>query len=190
MIPDESCDFLLSIFIDEHKGIVARVVSVVFMPSLPRVDDIFVITDGDVRRRVKSFKECFRLLLISGVVQINEVSEGGNVGEMGDAVVLLVCDRERDGSIVFSHCLDEGFKVFCDHIDVVIHRWVGCFVADDGFAKSDGVVNLGLGRVYCLEDRDSDSFNLRRGRGEVREVFLDLTGCRGGFLLANIPFKC
>ena len=109
---------------------------------------------------------------------------------MRDAIVLLVRDRERDGSIVFSHCLDEGFKVFCDHIDVVIYRWVGCFVADDGFAKGDGVVNLGLGRVYCLKDRDSNSFNLGRGRGEAREVFLDLTGCRVGFLLVNISFQC
>ena len=105
---------------------------------------------------------------------------------MCDAVVLLVCDGERDGSIVFSHCLDEGFKVFCDHIDMVIYRWVVCFVTDDGFAKSDGVVNLGLGRMYCLKDQDSDSFNLGRERGEVREVFLDLTGCRVGFLLVNI----
>ena len=48
MIPDESCDFLLSIFIDKDEGIVARVVCIIFMPSFPRVDDILVITDGDV----------------------------------------------------------------------------------------------------------------------------------------------
>ena len=107
---------------------------------------------------------------------------------MRDAIVFLVRDGERDGSIMFSHCLDEGFKVFCDHIDVVIHRWVGCFVADNGFAKSDSVVNLGLGRMYCFKDRDPDSFNLGRGRGEAREVSLDLTGCRVGSLLVNIPF--
>ena len=95
---------------------------------------------------------------------------------MSDAIVFLVRDREGNGSIVSSHCLDEGFKVFCDHIDVVVSRWVGCFVADDGFAKSDGVVDLGLGRVYCFKDRDPDSFNLGGGRGEAREVFLDLTG--------------
>ena len=48
MIPDELCDLLLSIFIDEDEGIVARVVSIVFMPSFPRVDDIFIVTDRDV----------------------------------------------------------------------------------------------------------------------------------------------
>ena len=107
---------------------------------------------------------------------------------MRDAIVLLVCDGERDGSIVFRHCLNEGFKVFCDHIDVVIYCWVVCFVTDNGFTKRDGVVDLGLGRVYCFKDRDPNSFNLGRGRGEAREVFLDLTGCRVGSLLVNIPF--
>ena len=48
MIPDESRDFLLPIFIDKDKGVVARVMSVILMPSFPRVDDIFIITDGDV----------------------------------------------------------------------------------------------------------------------------------------------
>ena len=109
---------------------------------------------------------------------------------MCDAVVLLVGDGEGDGSIMFSHRLDEGFESFCDHIDVVIRFRVGRFVTGNGFAEGDGVVNLGLGRVYRFKDCDSDSFNFRRGRGEAREVFLDLTGCRGGFLLANISFQC
>ena len=190
MIPDESCDFLLSIFVDEDEGVVTRVVSVVFMPSFPRMDNILFVADRDMRWRTESLKECFWLLLTLSVIWVNEVGEGGNVGKVCDAIVFLVCDGERDRSIVLSHRLDEGFKVFCDYIDVVIRHRVGCFVADDGFAKSDGVVNLGLGRVYCLKDQDSDSFNLGRGRGEAREVFLDLTGCGVGFLLANIFFQC
>ena len=48
MIPDEFCDFFFSIFIDKDEGVVARVVSIVFMPSFSRVDDVFVITDRDV----------------------------------------------------------------------------------------------------------------------------------------------
>ena len=188
MIPDEFCNFFLSIFIDKDKGVMARIVGVVFMPSFPGMDDVFVITDMDMQWRTKSLKECFWFLFAPGVIWVNEVSEGGDVGEVCNAIVFLVCDGERNGSIVLSHCLDEGFKVFCDYIDVVIHRQVGCFVADDGFAKRDGVVNLGLGRVYCLKDRDPNSFNLGRGRREVREVFLDLTGCGVGFLLVNIPF--
>ena len=48
MISDELCDFFLPIFIDEDEGIVARVVSIVFMPSFSRVDDILVVTDRDV----------------------------------------------------------------------------------------------------------------------------------------------
>ena len=48
MIPDEFRNFFFSIFIDKDKGIVARIMSVVFMPSFSRVDDIFVVTDRDV----------------------------------------------------------------------------------------------------------------------------------------------
>ena len=109
---------------------------------------------------------------------------------MCDTVVLLVGDGKGDSSIMLSHCFDEGLKPFCDHVDVIVCLWVGHFVTDDGFAEGNGLVNLGLGRVYCLKDRDSDSFNLGRGRGEAREVFLDLTGGRGGFLLVSTPFKC
>ena len=69
---------------------------------------------------------------------------------MCDAVVLLMSDGEGDSSIVFSHRLDEGLESFCDHRNVIV--WVGCFVADDGFAEGNGVVNLGLGRVYRFED--------------------------------------
>ena len=105
-------------------------------------------------------------------------------------IVLLISDRKGDRSIVFSHCFDEGLKSFCDHINMIICLWIGRFITGDGFTEGNGVVNLGLGRMYRFKDCDSNSFNLRRGRGEAREVFLDLTGCRGGFLLANIPFEC
>ena len=69
---------------------------------------------------------------------------------MCDAVVLLMGNGEGDGSIVFSHRLDEGFESFRDHGDVIV--WVGGFVADDCFAEGDGVVDLGLGRMYRFED--------------------------------------
>ena len=48
MIPDEFRDFFFPIFIDKDKGVVTRVVSIVFMPSFPRMDDIFVVTDRDM----------------------------------------------------------------------------------------------------------------------------------------------
>ena len=69
---------------------------------------------------------------------------------MCDAVVFLMSDGEGDSSIVFSHRLDEGFESFCDYGDVIV--WVGCFVADDGFAEGNGVVNLGLGGMYRFKD--------------------------------------
>ena len=48
MVPDEFRDFFLSVFIDENEGVMARVVGIVLMPSFPRMDDVFVVTDGDV----------------------------------------------------------------------------------------------------------------------------------------------
>ena len=93
---------------------------------------------------------------------------------------------------LYSRCvigsLDERLKSFCDHMNVIGVLWVSCFIIGDGFTEGNGVINLGLGGVYHFKDRDSDSFNLRRGRGEAREVLLDLTGGRVGFLLVNIPF--
>ena len=48
MIPDESCDFFLSVLIDKDKRVVTGVVSVILVPSFPRMDDVFVVTDRDV----------------------------------------------------------------------------------------------------------------------------------------------
>ena len=48
MVSDELCDFFLSVFIDENEGVMTRVVGIVLMPSFPRMDDVFVVTDRDV----------------------------------------------------------------------------------------------------------------------------------------------
>ena len=48
MIPDELCNLFLSVLIDEDKGVVVGVVSIIFMPSFSGVDDVFIITDRDV----------------------------------------------------------------------------------------------------------------------------------------------
>ena len=48
MIPDEFCDFFLSIFIDKDERIMAGVMSIVFVPSFSRMDGVFVVTDRDV----------------------------------------------------------------------------------------------------------------------------------------------
>ena len=67
-------------------------------------------------------------------------------------IVLPMGNGKGDGSIMFRHCLDEGFKFFCDHMNVISCLWVGRFVTDDGFAEGNGVVNLRLGRMYCFKD--------------------------------------
>ena len=88
------------------------------------------------------------------------------------------------------HCFDEGVEPFCDHIDVVICRWVVFLVVHDGFAEGDSGIYL-VARGECgFKDFDSDAFDFIRGRrGETREVFLNLVGCRAGCLLANTPFE-
>ena len=48
MIPDESRNFFFPVFIDKDERVMARVVSIVLMPSFPRMDDVFVVTDRDV----------------------------------------------------------------------------------------------------------------------------------------------
>ena len=48
MVPDKFCDFFLSVFVDENEGVMTRVVGIVLMPSFPRMDDVFVVTDRDV----------------------------------------------------------------------------------------------------------------------------------------------
>ena len=48
MIPDEFRNFFFSVFIDKDEGIVAGIMSIVFIPSFSRMDDVFVITDRDV----------------------------------------------------------------------------------------------------------------------------------------------
>ena len=142
MIPDESCNFFFPIFIDKDKGIVAGITSIVFIPPFSRMDEFFIVTYRDVRGCGEPFKECLRLCLFLVIVWIDGVSEGGNVSEVCNAVVLLVGDREGNSSVMLGHCFDEHLKVFCDHINVVTGFWVSGFVADDGFAKGDGVVNL------------------------------------------------
>ena len=48
MIPDEFCDFFFSVFVDKDEGVMTGVVGIVLMPSFPRMDDVFVVTDRDV----------------------------------------------------------------------------------------------------------------------------------------------
>ena len=71
---------------------------------------------------------------------------------MRNTIVLSMGNGKGDRSIVFRHRLDEGFKVFCDHMNVISCLWVDRFVADDGFTEGNGVVNLGLGGMYCFKD--------------------------------------
>ena len=71
---------------------------------------------------------------------------------MCDAIVLLIGDGEGDRSIMFCHCLDEGLKVFRDHVHMVSCVWIGRLVTDDGFTEGNSVVNLILGRVYRFKD--------------------------------------
>ena len=128
--------------------------------------------------------------LILSDVRFDGVGEGRDVGEVGDAIVLLVGDREGNRLVMSCHCSDDSVHIFSDHIDVVVPCWVVLFVAEDCFADTDSGVDLRAGGERGLKDLDSDSFNfVRRRGGEAGEVFLDLVRCRAGCLLANTPFE-
>ena len=94
----------------------------------------------------------FSAFLILGVVWVNEVGEGRNVGEVRDVIVLPMGNGKGDRSIMFCHHLNEGFKSLRDHMNVISCFWVDRFVTDDGFTEGNGVVDLGLGRVYRFKD--------------------------------------
>ena len=71
---------------------------------------------------------------------------------MCDTIVLSMGNGKGDRSIMFCHRLDESFESFCDHINVISCFSVSRFVTVDGFAEGNGVVDLGLGRVYRFKD--------------------------------------
>ena len=88
------------------------------------------------------------------------------------------------------HRFDDSVHVFGDHVYMVISLRVVLFVAEYRLTDGDGAVDLRAGRECGFEDLDSDAFDfIRRGRGETREVFLDLVRRRAGCLLTNTPFE-
>ena len=88
------------------------------------------------------------------------------------------------------HHVDDGVHPFSDQINMVISVWVVFLVADDCFAEGNGAVDLRAGRECSFEDLDSNAFDfIRRGRGETREILLDLVRCGAGCLLVNTPFE-
>ena len=93
---DEASDFFFPILIDEDKGVVSGISSIVLVPSFPRMHEfLFFIADRDVGRGGEAFKKGFGSLVLAEV-GFNGVGEGGDVCEVGYAIVLLVGDREGD----------------------------------------------------------------------------------------------
>ena len=75
-------------------------------------------------------------------VGLDGVSEGGDVGEVGDSIILLVGDREGDRLVMPCHRSDDGVHVFRDQVDVVISLWIVLLIADDCLAEGNGAVDL------------------------------------------------
>ena len=91
---------------------------------------------------------------------------------------------------MFCHCSDDGVHVFSDQVYVVVSLRVVFFVAEYRLADGNSAVDLRARRECGFEDLDSDTFDfVRRGKREMREVFLDLVRRRAGCLLANTPFE-
>ena len=64
---DKLSNFLLPVFIDEDEGVVFGISSIVFMPSFPRIYQLFVIADGNVGGCGEAFQEGLRSLVFDDV---------------------------------------------------------------------------------------------------------------------------
>ena len=137
----------------------------------------------------EALQEGFGPFILSDV-GFDGVSEGGNVGEVGDAIILLVGDGEGNRLVMSCHRSDDGVHIFSDQIYMVVSLRVVFFVAEYRLADGNGAVDLRVRRECGFEDLDSNAFDfIRRGGRETREVFLNLVRRRAGHLLANTPFE-
>ena len=89
----------------------------------------------------EALQEGFRPLILADV-GFDGISEGGNVCEVGDAIVFLVSDREGNRLVMSCHHFDDSVHPFSDQVDVVVSLRVVFFVTDDRFADGDGAVDL------------------------------------------------
>ena len=80
--------------------------------------------------------------LILPDVGFDGVSEGGDIGEVGDAIILLVGDREGNQLVMSCHHSDNSVHIFSDQVHVVIPLRVVFFVADYCLADGDGAIDL------------------------------------------------
>ena len=159
---DKAGDLLFPVLIDEDKGVVLGISGVIFVPSFPRVHQLFFfIADRNVERCGESFQEGLGSFVLPDV-GFDGVSKGGDVGEVGDSIIFLVSDGEGDRLVMSCHRFDDGVHVFSDHVDVVISLWIILFVAEDRLADGDGTVDLRARRECSFENLDSDAFDLVR----------------------------
>ena len=89
----------------------------------------------------ETFKEGFGSLIFADI-GFDGVGEGGNVCEVGDAVVFLVSDGEGDRLVMSCHRSDDGVHVFSYQVHMVVSLRVVLFVAEYCFADGDGAVDL------------------------------------------------
>ena len=89
----------------------------------------------------EAFQEGFGPFILSNV-GFDGVSEGGDIGEVGDLIILLVGDREGDRLVMSCHRPNDGVHVFSDQVYVVISLRVIFFVADYRLTDGNGAVDL------------------------------------------------
>ena len=89
----------------------------------------------------KAFEEGFGSLIFADV-GLDGVGEGGNICEVGYAVVLSMGDGEGNRLVMSCHCFDNGVHPLSDQIDMVISFRVVLLVADDRFADGNSAVDL------------------------------------------------
>ena len=144
-------------------------------------------------RSGNAFEEGRGACILHGKVNIffDLVSKGRYVGEVDDAVVFLIGDREGERTVSFLHGQDWDHDVVCPCVHLHVVRMVP-LVVEDGLAQGYCGINLGAGRVSRFQYLCLEVVGFRRGRGEASEVHFDLrwSGSGSGTVVWSVSTDC
>ena len=184
VVSDISCDLFLIILVDENEGVVLWISGIVLNPIVSRVIRLFVLAvcNCDVRRGGYTLEECrWGSNLSNGILEIwfDFVRECGYVGKVGDAIVFAVGDRQGVVDFCITHGGDRDHEISCACFHELRELGVSLSVAENGFAQSDGALDLIWWWGGGLDDLGMNHLRICWGGREAGEVRVILGGSRG-----------
>lgn len=102
------------------------------------------------------------------------VSEGGDVYEVSDGIVLAKCDGKGEVDGVLTHGLNRHHEVVCPFLHFLQELWMSLLISEDGMAQCDGSINLLFRRVNGFEQFILVGGGVRRGKGKVCKICINL----------------